>query len=237
MKLSKASISAAILAAFAACTPSQASIVIPSGYEALNFNVSLNDGVDGVSNIVFFDTQTSGVGYQFYDGPLPAGSGSVTELWPYAIPGFTQVGAAFGVGLVTGLPSDSDPSTQHLALFGNFTSGQIGDSFSTLFPDVASESTLINDIANQTNLNNGCTFNCDGFQSLYSDALNAGLFITPGSDFQVVAFTDGQQIGQGTLTAEGLPAPSDVPEAPSLPLFVSALLALAGTLGLRRRAR
>ena len=58
------------------------------------------------------------------------------------------VTATLALGLATNLPGDPlGVTTMHLVVFGDFTPGEIGESFSTLFPD-ASENNLINDLEN-----------------------------------------------------------------------------------------
>jgi hypothetical protein len=196
---------------------------IPPGDEALTYNVALNDGVSGVSDILFLNALTvPEPGFNYYYTLAP-GKSSVTQFWPTSYPAII---GSLGVGLVTNLPGDpSGGTTTHLAVFGNFAVSEIGQSFSTLFPGV-NENTLINDLANN---NSNAFFN--DFVTFYNDAANRLMFIPAGGNFDVVAFTDGQLIGTGTLDVT-----SPVPEPGSLGLVALGLAGLVRTVQRRRSA-
>jgi hypothetical protein len=168
----------------------------------LTYNVTLETGIDGISDIIFLNQLTDqGIGSShFYS--LPAGNGSATQEWPIEYKGrpFPQITDTIAIGLATGVPGDAGPA---LAVFGGYTTGEVGESFSTLFPD-ANESKLISDIENLPVegclLDPTCPVNiASDVVPFFDDAVADGLFIAPGQNFDVVAYTNGQLIGTGSL--------------------------------------
>jgi PEP-CTERM motif len=196
-------------------------------FEKLTYRVSLNDGISGVSQILITYQVAGGTNFGFPDS-FSAGSSSLVVNKDITPP-FEPPEATLAIGLVTNIPGDSGTT---LAVFGNFTAGEIGESFSTLFPD-ANESTLISDL--ETVFVSGAGQSAvTPFQTdvlpLYNDAQNEGLLIAPGGNFDVVAFTNGQLIGTGTFEVT-----ATTPEPSSLLLFGSGLLGLIGMAYLQKR--
>jgi hypothetical protein len=154
---------------------------------------------------------------------LSSGSSSLTYLWPPAP--FSPIVGTLGIGLVAGVPGDPNPT---LAVFGDFTPDQIGEDFSTLFPD-ANESALISGLMGLNSSSN--PDGSGGFASpIFTDAQDLGILIPPGGNFDVVAFSDGKLIGTGTVEVT-----TAVPEPPSLSLLITGLVMLTGFAGLRLR--
>ena len=223
---------ALIIATVGAGPQAQGGTIIPPGYEALTYDVTLKSGVNGVSQILFINQQSTGeLGGWTWPYSLGPGSSSIVEEWPTFAP-FPPVAATFAIGLVSNLPGDpAGGTTTHLAVFGNFTAGEVGESFSTLFPH-ANESTLIYDLTNIFVIppasNQTSVFESD-VMPLFNDANNLGLFISPGGNLDVVAFTDGQLIGTGTFEVVSAPEPS------SFLLLGSGILGLLGAVKLKGR--
>jgi hypothetical protein len=200
-----------------------------AGTLALTYDVTLEDGVSGVSQILSMNEISDGESYG-WPFSLSSGSSSFTTAYPTSFP---PVEATIAIGLVTNLPGDpAGVMTTHLAVFGNFTTGQIGESFSALFPD-ANEGTLISDLTNIFVNNADLTQATSTFRTdvlpLFNDASSDGLFIPPGGNLDVVAFTDGQLIGTGTFEITTVPEPSSL----SLLLLGIVILGLSWTVKLR----
>ncbi len=171
--------------------------------------------------------------------------------WPFsATAGYNQYALGYGspngvnniffMGLVTGLPGDT-AGQQHAVLFTNvtFANNAANIPWGTLFPHTL-ESTLITDLqtafAPNSNPNN-TTLN-NAVNDMYSFGYGAGdavagpngpINFTPGSGFSIIAFSNGQIIGQGTsIEVAAVPLPA------AAWLFGSGLLGLSGLV--RRKA-
>jgi len=203
-------------------------------FENLTYNVTLNSGIGGISDIVLLNQLAIGIG-STRNYSLPAGTGSITQSWPTEFEGinFPQINTTLGIGLATGVPGDSGPT---LAILGGYTTGEVGESFATLFPD-ANEGNLILDLKNLSTvgclLDPTCPVNvASDFVPFFNDAAADGLFIAPGATFDVVGYTNGQLIGGGSLAE----TTTVTPEASSLLLLGGGLLSL-GPVGFKRGRR
>jgi hypothetical protein len=204
------------------------SVFIPSGFEGLTYNVTLQEGITGVSDILFVNETSKGPSWS-WPYSFSSGSSSATQVYANFFP---AVEATIAVGLVTDLPGDpSGDTTTHLAVFGNFLPDQIGDTFSSLFPD-ANESALINDLTHVFDSADTPTSTTNAAFSafvlpFFKDATTDGLLISPGSSFEAVAFSTGQLIGTGTFEVVNTPEPT----------YVGTLAFLfCGLVALRRRS-
>ncbi len=172
--------------------------------EYLSYNVTLNSGITGVSDLLFIDhLAVNGPGWT-WPYSLSAGNSTATQIWLIDNSNFPPVTSAMAIGLATDLPGDpAGVTTTHLVVFGDFTPSEIGESFTTLFPD-ANENTLIYDLENilgttVVSTEEAITTFDDDVLPLYDDADSLGMLTSPGGTFDAVAFTDGQLIGTGTL--------------------------------------
>jgi hypothetical protein len=200
--------------------------------EYLTYNVTLNSGLGGISDIVFLNQLASGIG-STRNYSLPPGSGTVTEIWPTQIGSINvpPINTTMGFGLASGVPGDSGPT---LAVLGGYTTGEVGESFSALFPD-ANEGNLILDLENLGGvgclLDPTCPVNvASDVVPFFNDAKADGLFIAPGANFDVVAYTNGQLVGTGSLVQ----TTTTTPEPSSLFLLGACLLSI-GLMALTRR--
>jgi hypothetical protein len=163
----------------------------------IQYNVTLNEGVGGVSNILVYNVTTLSFA-ETWPYSLSSGSSSFTENYQTTFPPVT---GSLVLGLTTNLPGDPlGVTTTHLVVFGDFTPSEIGESFSTLFPD-ANESALIYDLTNVFVVDASSpalyAARVDDVDPLINDAQGLGLLVPPGGTFDLVAFTNGQLIGTG----------------------------------------
>lgn len=151
--------------------------------------------------MLILDANSGGIGPSYsWPYSLSSGTSSITQFYPFIV---GPVVGTTAIGLVTNLPGDpAGETTTHLAVVGDFLPDQIGEDFSSLFPD-SNESALISDL---TNAFNTTTFNpmtdtdfTTDVLPFYNDAAADGLLIPPNSNFDVVAFSTGQLIGTGTF--------------------------------------
>jgi hypothetical protein len=196
----------------------RADIVPPLGLEALNYNVTLQNGIQGVTDIVFLEQLSSGNGVT-WPYSLTAGSSTASALWPLSFPAIVATAA---VGLATGVPGDPSPT---LVVFGNFSSSQIGQSFSTLFPDLDETSLIafLETVSDPQGIPGGVV--ASTLKPTILDAESLGIMIAPNSSFDAVAFSNGQLIGTGTMDIT-----NPAPEPSSLSLL---LLGISAATGLR----
>jgi hypothetical protein len=194
-------------------------------YIDYTYDVTLSGGISTVTNPIYV-YPVAGGGFDIGIGRPPIIGGSPNIVLKDITPPFEAGLAVLPLGLVTGVPGD--PGTT-LAILGNFAPGEIGQSFSSLFPD-ANESAVINDLENVfDNASLSATvldtaFN-DDILPLFNDANALGLPIAISgnvgtSNFDIVAFSTGQLIGTGTLTE------FITPEPPSVILMSAILLAV-----------
>jgi hypothetical protein len=198
----------------------RADIFVPPGYEGFNYDVTLDGGITGVTNIVLLDQFTTPSGENFsatYPYTVSSGSSSIGIAFKLNAP----ITGTMAIGLADGVPGDPNPT---LAVFGDFTSSQIGESFSTLFPGV-DESTMISNLMNVSRTSFPSELLASLLPLTLTDAENQGILIphsNSNSNFDVVAFSNGQLIGTGTLDVTvATPEPSSL----SLLLLASVLFA------------
>jgi hypothetical protein len=197
---------------------------IPPGFSAAVFDVNIDAGYNQITNISIFTQTNNNTGYSRY---FTANPGS-DEFFALVPPQGGVIQSAFAAGVIAGLPGDpAGAVTNHLVVFGDFTSADLGESFASLFPGV-DENTLINDLLT--------TPNTSPFPSLINtftaDAKADGLYGGNDTDIDAVAFSGGTVIGDGTITL----LPKHVPEPMSIAVFVAGLAGLTA-MTLRKRAR
>jgi hypothetical protein len=134
------------------------------------------------------------------------------------------------MGTAQDLPGDPE-GQKHLVIFGNtgWAASVQGIAFGTLFPS-ALEAGLIaalEDAATGSGLQSSYDLIDDFWTTLIP---GAGLTFAPGDAFKIVAFSDGQQIGEGFTTYSA----AQVPEPASWALLIAGF-GLVGAMARRRR--
>jgi hypothetical protein len=205
-----------------ASSEANATPVLPPGTSAAVVDVTIDPGYNTITKITTFTKTTTSMGYGRYFTASPGSN----EFFTVIPPAFTLV-SAFSAGVISGLPTDPVGSpVNHLVIFGDFTSSELGEGFSTLFPGV-SESSLINDLLTTPANQPLPSLDINPFTT---DATTLGLYGGNGSSFDAVAFSTGTVIGSGTLSF----VRAAVPEPFTLSLFGAGI---AGAAALRRRKR
>jgi hypothetical protein len=210
------------LFAFISSNGANATPVIPPGFSAAVLDANIDAGYNSITDIATFTKTTGSTGYGRYFTANPGANEFVTVIPPQG--GVIQ--SAFAAGVIAGLPGDpTGPVIDHLVVFGDFTTAEQSMSFASLFPGI-SESTLIHDL-----LTTPASTPLPGLDvnAFTADATADGLYGGNGSDFSVLAFSGGTDIGSGTVT---LLTPATVPEPMSLAVFAAGL---AGAAAMRRR--
>ena len=124
---------ALIIATVGASPQAQAGTIIPPGYEWLTYDVTLKSGVNGVSQILFINQQSTGeLGGWTWPYSLGPGSSSIVEEWPTFAP-FPPVAATFAIGLVSNLPgilrAERPPISRYSAISRQVKWRELFDSF------------------------------------------------------------------------------------------------------------
>lgn len=205
-----------------ASTAANATPVIPPGFSAVVMDANIDAGYNTITNIAVFTQTSGGTGYGRYFTANPGPNEFVTVIPPQA----GVIETAFGAGVIAGLPGDPQGSvTDHLVIFGDFTSDELNMDFASLFPGI-SESSIIQDLL--TTPYNQPLPRLD-VNTFTADARSDGLYGGNGSSFSAVAFSGGTVIGDGTITLV-----TPVPEPISVAIFAAGLAGISVT---RRRKR
>jgi hypothetical protein len=218
--------------ALMAITPADAMPV--SGPITLTYDVNLQPGISGVTNIMVIEKYANVGGYSYTFQPLlqlsPGSSSFSLNLSPTASQG--SLVSTLALGRIPGDPSSLD--TDHLVVFANFAQDQLGLSYEDVFPDAIEEKEIIIDLRSiyvpGTQFPDlAMSLNQDEI-SLAAEVDSLGMFTAPGTDVDAVSFSTGTLVGTGTVTA----VPTAVPEPLTLSLFGAGL---AGAFAARRKTK
>lgn len=175
---------------------------------------------------------------RFNEGNCSSGRGGTYTAFPTQSPStlasvFYPDGhdRLFLLGTATDLAGDP-PGQKHLVIFGStsWIAGAQGIGFGTLFPTTL-EASLIAALED-AGTGNGAQSSYDFIDAFWTGpAESAGLKFTPGDSFGIIAFSDGQLIGEGAATFS--PA-GTVPEPATWALLITGF-GLTGAMQRRRR--
>ena len=176
------------------------------------FSFNTNYAISDILRFNMDNGSGGGIGW-----PFSATSGLNQYALGYGSP--NGVNNIFFMGLATGLPGDTT-GQQHAVLFTNtaFANSATTNPWGTLFPNT-SETTLVTDLqtAFAPNSNPSSTTLNNAVNDMYSFGYGTGDAITgpngpinfkPGSAFSIIAFSNGQIIGQGSsIEVAAVPEP------------------------------
>jgi hypothetical protein len=202
-----------------------------------------------INNIAFINSYQNGSGIWWSSTITPDSNGNATINDPFPKSSSNIPLTAIGIGLVSDLPGDAAPGTEHVVLFADTAAvnSAAGSDWSTIFAGT-SEQQLISDIQNSIGTQSpdstvdpaGAAVWQTAFQNVWSfgsttaSAFNFNLGAFPSgattpttvtSNFSVIAFSNGQTLGTGTNSLTYSPA-ATVPEPSLFLCFASGLLAL-----------
>lgn len=198
--------------------------VIPPGFSAAVFDATIDASYNPITRTTIFTRKTGSTGYSRYFTENPGPNEFVSVIPPQG--GVLQ--SVFAAGIIAGLPGDpTGPVVDHLVVFGDFSTAEQSMDFATLFPGI-SENTIINDLLTTAN---NVPLPAADVNTFTADALTDGLYGGNGSSFSVLAFSDGTNIGSGTVS---FILPSPVPEPMSIAMLAAGL---AGISALRRQKK
>jgi hypothetical protein len=169
---------------------------------------TINSPDYAISDIEIFEEGVGSNGYGITvalpDPPgyqVPVGTTTISDPFTKTVP----IAETFLLGVVTGLAGEPS-GQQDLVIMANdaWANDAQGIAFGTLFPDTL-ESTLI------TDLTDGNYFAGDFGTFATGDATtgpNGPLMFAPGQSFEVIAFSNGQIIGSGSVFTTTVPEPA-----------------------------
>jgi hypothetical protein len=217
---------ASIAAAATLATPAQAAVCVGCGFY-ISYDV---DADYDVANIAMLQ-RTAGGGGITNSFTVPAGESTKVD----------PIVSTFLIGVATNLPGDAD-GQKHLVVFANqdWSASAVSIAFGTLFPTTL-EAQLIQALENI----GGATVDPVEIDWSYDtigafdggdaeQGPNGSVAFAPGSDFSLVAFSDGTIIGSGTSSITAAPTAA-VPEPAGWALMIGGFALVGGTLRARMR--